>query len=369
MDQLKYFLIFNLSKIDFGSLTDSTFSFSSATEGQPSVELDRVKYFTLSGKKNSIPVSIQVTFKNKTEGQKFSFDSTNFDVNLINKNILINLHAVGTDPAFDFTITDFQTVNPASFLPVLNLVTSIFGSLMTLYSVYLLIKNEQIHFMISSSYQSAIVLSTLYFQLFLTYIALGLQYMPRFGIYTQFLTMSGVACFLASLSLNRLAVMFFTTQYANHPLIMETSWGSPRTKFHLFTNIILLFAGFATVLICRYPAYSYFILPFYAYPLLHIVRSAIIKTKKSFLWYYQLIVWAPSITHPIFIRGSANNYLTLVPWPALQYILISMMAFMVELAHPDTDQLAARRPRPPVLYSEVPQTWPLRVLEGSIFIA
>lgn len=204
---------------------------------------------------------------------------------------------------------------------------------MTLYSVYLLIKNEQLHFMISASYQAATLLSVLYFQLFLTYIALGLQYFPRFGIYTQFLTMSGVACFLASLSLNRLGVMFFLAQYANHPLIMETNWGSPRTKYHLISNLFLMICGMTALIISKYPAFSYYILPFYLYPVFHIVRTAQIKTKKSFLWYYQLIVWIPSITHPIFIRGHQNNYLTLVPWPALLYILPSLMGFMVDSLH------------------------------------
>lgn len=233
------------------------------------------------------------------------------------------------NPKINIKIEDLQTAVPPSFLPVLNLVTSIFGALLTFYSVYLLVKNEEQHFMISSSYLSATLLSFLYFQLFLTYISLGLQYFPRFGIYTQFLTMSGVSCFIASLSLNRLGTMFFLAQYANHPLILESSWSSPRTKFHLISNIILMILGLVALILSRYPVYSYYIFPFYFYPLLHIWRTARLRAKKSFLWYYQLMVWFPSITHPIFIRGSSNNYPTLVPWPKLQYILILMMASMV----------------------------------------
>lgn len=224
-----------------------------------------------------------------------------------------------------------------------------------------MIKNDQLHFMISASYQTATMLSMLYFQLFLTYITLGLQYFPRFGIYTQFLTMSGVACFLASLSLNRMGAMFFLSQYANHPLIMETSWSSPRTKYHLLSNLLLMVAGISSLVLSRYPAYSYYILPFYLYPLFHIVRAAQLKTKKSFLWYYQLIVWLPSVTHPIFIRGSRNNYLTLVPWPALQYLLIGGMAFMVSSFDPGLDLMAAELLRPAVLHTQSAAARPLRV--------
>lgn len=333
MDQLKYHVVFNLSTIDFSSLTDSTFRFSSKLPGQPSVQLDRVKYMAIDSRRPSIPADLVVSFVSKANGRPFNLSSSNFGVVRRNQDLLIKVNLSSSDPTINLKIGDFQTVVPPSFLPVLNLVTSIFGSLMTLYSVYLLIKNEQLHFMISSSYQSATLLSILYFMLFLTYITLGLQYFPRFGIYTQFLTMSGVACFLASLSMNRLGVMFFLAQYANHPLIMETSWASPRTKYHLISNLLLMVAGIVALVLSKYPAYSYFILPFYLYPLLHIWRSAQLRTKKSFLWYFQLIVWIPSITHPIFIRGSANNYLTLVPWPALQYILIFMMAFMVGFLH------------------------------------
>lgn len=256
------------------------------------------------------------------------------------------------DPLINLSIDDFQTVTPPTFLPVLNLVTSIFGSLAALYSVYLLVRNDQLHFMVSASYQSATWLSILYFQLFLTYIAMGLQYFPRFGIYTQFLTMSGVACFLASLSLNRMGVMFFMSQYANHPLIMENSWSSPRVKFQLAANLLLMIFGISSLVMSKYPAYSYFILPFYLYPLHHIWRTAQTKSKKSFLWYFQLLIWGPSILHPIFIRGSANNYLTLVPWPSLQYILFIMMALMVVSIQPDFDKLAANSARTAILYSQ-----------------
>lgn len=267
------------------------------------------------------------------------------------------------DPNINLKVDDFQIVLPATFLPVLNLVTSIFGSLMTLYSVYLLIKNDELHFMISSSYQSATILSFLYFQLFITYISLGLQYFPRFGIYTQFMTMSGVACFLASLSMSRLGIMFFRAQYSNHALLDENTWASPLRKYVILSNLLLMISGIVALILSKYPIFSYYILPFYLFPLHHIWRAAQLRTKRSFIWYFQLIVWFPCITHPIFIRGSSNNYLTLVPWPSLQYILIILMSFMVGPSNRGVRELAAELLRPAILRPQVDATRPLRVRE------
>ncbi len=81
MDQLKYHVVFNLSKIDFSNITNSTFRFSTKTPDQPSVQLDRIIYMTLDNKKASIPAELEVNFKNKSSnGSPFNLDSMDFAV-------------------------------------------------------------------------------------------------------------------------------------------------------------------------------------------------------------------------------------------------------------------------------------------------
>lgn len=211
----------------------------------------------------------------------------------------------------------------------MNLFTSIVGGILTMVSTYLLLKRQETHFMLTASYQSMMILSLLYFQFFCTYLTIGLQSRPQFSVYSQFAILSGISCFMGSLSTNKMSVIFFLMQYANHPLIGDTSLRSPRVRFYLISNLTQLLFCIVILLISKYPFYSYYIVPFYLYPLLHIIRAFKLKTKKTFLWYIQLLVWLPSITHPIFIRGYAGNYLRLQPWPSLQYVLLAMILVQV----------------------------------------
>lgn len=80
MDQLKYHIVFNLSTIDFSTVVNSTFNFSTKNPGQPTVELDRVKYMTLDSKRASIPTDLTVSFVNKTDNKAFNLDSNDFSV-------------------------------------------------------------------------------------------------------------------------------------------------------------------------------------------------------------------------------------------------------------------------------------------------
>lgn len=81
MDQLKYHVVFNLSKIDFSTISDSSFTFSTKTGDQPSVELDRITYMSFDSKRNGIPAELSVKFVNKTDGKAFNLSSSDFSVN------------------------------------------------------------------------------------------------------------------------------------------------------------------------------------------------------------------------------------------------------------------------------------------------
>jgi hypothetical protein len=81
MDQLKYHVVFNFSKINFTEIADSTLRFSTRNPDQPSVQLDRIIYMTLDSKKASIPAELEVSFRNKSSGgSPFNLGSMDFTV-------------------------------------------------------------------------------------------------------------------------------------------------------------------------------------------------------------------------------------------------------------------------------------------------
>ena len=209
---------------------------------------------------------------------------------------------------------------------------SILGTVLSMTSFYLLWKHQQMHFMVRACFISIMILSILYFELFGIYIIFGLQYNTK---YFQYLTVSGIACFLTSLSTNKLSVVFFILQFANHPDINLTSWKSPRTKFYVISIVAQLTFYLTSFFLCRYPAYSYYILPFYFFPLAHIINTIFKSTKVTFKWYFQLFNWIPVVIHAIFIRGYENNFISLTPWTKMQIIVPFSVGLMVASFHPD----------------------------------
>lgn len=83
MDQLKFHVVFNLSKVDFSTISESTFTFSTKTGDQPNVELDRITYMSFDSKKDSIPAELSVKFINKTDGKAFNLSSSDFGVSFV----------------------------------------------------------------------------------------------------------------------------------------------------------------------------------------------------------------------------------------------------------------------------------------------
>lgn len=125
-------------------------------------------------------------------------------------------------------------------------------------------------------------LSVLYFQLFLVYVIIGLQYNPA---YFQYLAVAGSCCLVTSMIANKLSIILFMYQYAGHPLLNEASWRSPRTKFFTISTTAQFLVCLAGYILCKYPVYAFYIFPFYLFPMSHIVMMIKKKTKKGFRWY------------------------------------------------------------------------------------
>jgi hypothetical protein len=233
-----------------------------------------------------------------------------------------------TDSEFPFDASMFGVSgdNAEWLMPLLLMVGSVAGTLLAMTSIYYVWKNNLTNFVYTACYISVMALSILYFELFGVYIILGLQYNPK---YFQYLTIAGISCFLTSISTNKMSVIFFLLQYNNHPLIDNTTWRSPRTKYYVTSIVLQLLFYLGAFFMCRYPAFCYYILPFYYFPLFHIGNSVLKKTKNTFKWYYQLLIWIPIVIHAIFIRGYDNNFIQLTPWNKMQYVVPISMAVMV----------------------------------------
>ena len=145
----------------------------------------------------------------------------------------------------------------------------------------------------------------------------------------------------------------------------QTSWKSPRTRFYVISIISQLVFYLAGFFLCRFPAFSYYILPFYFFPVTHIVNSIAKATKVTFRWYFQLFNWVPVVIHAIFIRGYANNFINLTPWTKLQFIVPVAMGLMVGSGEAGLRLFPAERAGPHVLLPEALDPGPLRVLQAD----
>ena len=195
--------------------------------------------------------------------------------------MVIDLKSDDTEYPLQVQVGNVQIEDSEVTKPNAMIWTSLAQATLSMGSVYLMWKNQQMHFMSTASYASIMVLSILYFQLFGVYIILALQYSTR---YFQYLTLSGIACFLTSITTNKLSVVFFLFQYANHPQIDNSSWASPRTKFYVITIVAQLACYLAAFFLCKFPGFVYYVAPFYLFPLVHIANSSLKKTKVTFRW-------------------------------------------------------------------------------------
>ncbi len=187
-----------------------------------------------------------------------------------------------SDFTFSVRVSNMGTESGEILKPSLMLGGCVIGTILSMLSVYLLCKREETHFMKTACYISIMILSIFYFELFGVYVMIALQYNSK---YFQYLTISGIACFLSSMITNKLSVIFFLYQYANHPQIDANSWKSPRTKFYVITIIVQLACYLSAFFLCKYPGFTYYMLPFYFFPLSHIANTCVKKTKVCFRWY------------------------------------------------------------------------------------
>ena len=172
-------------------------------------------------------------------------------------------------------------VNLEVLMPFLLLVISLLCSMGSINSMYKIWKQNEFYFMSKASYLSIAILTVLTFQYFGVFLVLGLTYATN---YFQYLTVAGINSFLASFTTNKMAYIFFMTQNHNHPLINEPGFQSPRVRFYMFLVIAQLVFYVAGFMLVRFPAFSWYVMVLYVYPLVHIGSSLVKGSRKTFRW-------------------------------------------------------------------------------------
>ena len=184
------------------------------------------------------------------------------------------------DCEFDVNV-EAGDVDLEVLMPFALLCVSLLCSMGSIHSMYKIWKQSEFYFMAKASYLSIGILTILTFQFFGVFLVLGLTYASQ---YFQYLTVAGINSFLASFTTNKMSYIFFMTQNANHPLINEPGFQSPRVRFYMFLVIAQLVFYVAGFMLIRYPAFSWYALILYIYPLVHIISTVSRGSRKNFRW-------------------------------------------------------------------------------------
>lgn len=168
--------------------------------------------------------------------------------------------------------------------PLLLLFFSFLSVCSSLYAMYRLWRGEEISFMRNASVFSIGLLTVLNFQQFGVFMSLGLSYASG---YFQYLTITGICCFLVSMTTNKLGFLFFLSQNLQNPRILSNGLSSPRARYHCVLVMVELIFYLAAFFVIKYPGYNYYILIFYLYPLFHILNAVYNGRRETFRWYVQ----------------------------------------------------------------------------------
>lgn len=210
------------------------------------------------------------------EGQPFDIKASDYT------GIQLNFSMFSDDTRAPFNIQTLAKLPDFDVLmPCMLILSGLLCSLLYVNSMYKMYRPEELFFMSKASYVSLSILTVGNFQFFGVFMVMGLNYAPQ---YFQYLTVTGVNCFLCSIITNKMSYFFFLSQFSNHPNINMNGWASPRVRFYallIFSQMIFYLAGFALI---KYPFYAWYSMVFYLYPLIHVISTAIKGNRNSFRW-------------------------------------------------------------------------------------
>ena len=181
---------------------------------------------------------------------------------------------------------------------------------MNILSASLLLKDNNEAFLYNISPGSIGVMLCLDFQYFGFNMLLGLA---MESIYFEYLTLASIALFFGVLVKMRVAFIAVRLQNANNPNIAERTCANPVISYAIKCLVALSVFYIVSFFIMVYQWYTYYLIPFYLFPILQIWMSALVGNRKSFKWQYQLLMWPQTLIIPVFMRGYDKNFLQLTP--------------------------------------------------------
>lgn len=166
-------------------------------------------------------------------------------------------------------------------MPILLVFTSVLSLSGVIFHTLTSMRTLDLYFLNSVPPLSPAILTVLYFQFFGVFMSLGLSFSVD---YYQYLTISGVCCFICSIIFNRITFNFFLIQNSGNPLLNVNSWRSPRLRFIfllLGCEMVFYLLGFYVV---KFWWFSYYVSIFYFYPLVHIFSAIRRGNRNNFRW-------------------------------------------------------------------------------------
>lgn len=166
-------------------------------------------------------------------------------------------------------------------MPSLLLITSIISVLAASIHTVKSISSLDLYFLNSVPLVSPSIITILYFQFFGVFMSLGLSYSVD---YYQYLTVSGVCCFICSIIFNRVSFNFFLVQNSGHPLLNSNSLRSPRIRYTfllLGLELVFYLLGFYVV---KFWWFGWYVCLFYLYPLVHVVSAVMRGNRNNYRW-------------------------------------------------------------------------------------
>jgi len=137
--------------------------------------------------------------------------------------------------------------------------------------------------------------------------------------------MASISLFFGCLVKMRLAFMAVRFQNANNENLNLRNCANPIMKFAIMVLVSMSIFYIASFFVMVHSWYSYYLLPFYLFPVFQIWFSAKLGTRVVFKWQYQLFLWPQSVIIPIFVKGYPDNFLKLTPNIVVHSIIIPGM--------------------------------------------
>ena len=282
----------------------------------------RIMQFNNILKSDKCATVMNMMLKDKNTGE--NWDITQKD----HENLKVTYNLVSQKPC-DFNINGESVIQGEQLLmPLVYLGCVALASLMNIASVYFQVKDTHYYFFYKVEPYSQAIQMILDFQFFGFNMFQGLSIASA---YFEYLTMASIGLFFGCLVKMRLAFMAVQFQNANNENLNQRNCSNPVMNFAVKVLVSMSVFYIASFFIMINWWYSYYLIPFYLFPVLQIWKAAKLGTRKVFKWQFQLLLWPQSLIIPIFLKGYDNNFIKLTPNVLVHSIIVpSMIGFFLQ---------------------------------------